>query len=60
MTKPEILLVGPYPEWDLVELERDYTVHKFYEAQDKEKFLPTTVPVSAPWQHAANSVRRPR
>jgi lactate dehydrogenase-like 2-hydroxyacid dehydrogenase len=39
MTKPEILLVGPYPEWDLVELERDYTVHKFYEAQDKEKFL---------------------
>lgn len=39
MSKPEILLVGPYPEWDLVELETRYVVHKLYEACDKEAFL---------------------
>ncbi|MBW9114608.1 2-hydroxyacid dehydrogenase [Rhizobium cauense] len=39
MSKPEILLVGPYPEWDLVELEKQYVVHKLYEATDKDAFL---------------------
>ncbi|MDP9836300.1 lactate dehydrogenase-like 2-hydroxyacid dehydrogenase [Neorhizobium huautlense] len=39
MTKPEILLVGPYPEWDLVELEAQYAVRKLYEADDREAFL---------------------
>lgn len=39
MSKPEILLVGPYPEWDLVELESAYRVHKFYDAADKAAFL---------------------
>lgn len=37
--KPEILLVGPYPEWDMVELEKTYQVHKLYEASDTEAFL---------------------
>ncbi|CAN7687437.1 2-hydroxyacid dehydrogenase [Rhizobium sp. LjRoot258] len=39
MLKPEILLVGPYPEWDMVELEKTYQVHKLYEASDTEAFL---------------------
>ncbi len=39
MTKPEILLVGPYPEWDLVELEAQYEVRKLYEAGDRDAFL---------------------
>ncbi len=39
MTKPEILLVGPYPEWDLVELEAQYEVRKLYEADDRDAFL---------------------
>jgi lactate dehydrogenase-like 2-hydroxyacid dehydrogenase len=45
MSKPEILLMGPYPEWDLVELEKRYVVHRIYEAQDRDAFLA---------QHAAN------
>lgn len=39
MTKPEILLVGPYPEWDLVELEAQYEVRKLYEVEDRDAFL---------------------
>lgn len=39
MTKPEILLIGPYPEWDLVELEAQYKVLKLYEAKDQKAFL---------------------
>lgn len=39
MTKPEILLVGPYPEWDLAELEAQYEVRKLYEAEDRDAFL---------------------
>ncbi|MCS0463189.1 MULTISPECIES: 2-hydroxyacid dehydrogenase [Rhizobium] len=39
MLKPEILLVGPYPDWDLVELEKSYHVHKLYEASDADAFL---------------------
>jgi len=39
MTKPEILLVGPYPEWDLVELQEKFEVRKLYEATDRDAFL---------------------
>ncbi|CAN7649182.1 2-hydroxyacid dehydrogenase [Neorhizobium sp. LjRoot104] len=45
MAKPEILLVGPYPEWDLVELDAQYEVRKLYEAADRDAFLQ---------QHGAN------
>jgi lactate dehydrogenase-like 2-hydroxyacid dehydrogenase len=45
MSKPEILLMGPYPEWDLAELDKRYLVHKVYEAADRNAFLA---------QHAAN------
>lgn len=39
MSKPHILMTGSYPEWDLVELEAQYTVHKLYEAKDRDAFL---------------------
>nr|WP_202033727.1 2-hydroxyacid dehydrogenase [Agrobacterium larrymoorei] len=39
VAKPEILLIGPYPEWDLVELEAQYKVLKLYEAKDQKAFL---------------------
>jgi lactate dehydrogenase-like 2-hydroxyacid dehydrogenase len=45
MPKPEILLMGPYPEWDLIDLEKQYQVHKIYAAADRDAFL---------GQHAAN------
>jgi lactate dehydrogenase-like 2-hydroxyacid dehydrogenase len=45
MSKPNILMIGPYPEWDMVELEAEYQVHKLYEAADCEAFLA---------QHGAN------
>ncbi|MCQ1836003.1 2-hydroxyacid dehydrogenase [Neorhizobium galegae] len=39
MSKPDILLIGPYPEWDLVELEAQYNVLKLYEASDRDAFI---------------------
>ncbi|CDN57177.1 Hydroxyphenylpyruvate reductase (plasmid) [Neorhizobium galegae bv. officinalis bv. officinalis str. HAMBI 1141] len=39
MSKPDILLIGPYPEWDLVELEAQYNVLKLYEASDRDAFM---------------------
>lgn len=45
MTKPEILMIGAYPEWDMDELERDYTVHRLWEAADQTAFIA---------RHAAN------
>jgi len=39
MSKPNILMIGPYPEWDMVELEAQFEVHKLYEAADREAFL---------------------
>ncbi|MBO9127199.1 MULTISPECIES: 2-hydroxyacid dehydrogenase [unclassified Rhizobium] len=39
MIKSEILLAGPYPEWDMVDLEERYIVHKLYEAADRAALL---------------------
>ncbi len=39
MIKPDILLVGPYPDGDLAELDALYTTHKLYEAADRDAFL---------------------
>jgi lactate dehydrogenase-like 2-hydroxyacid dehydrogenase len=39
MTKPEILMMGPYPAWDLEDLESCYTVHKLWETSDRTAFL---------------------
>ncbi|TYC68930.1 2-hydroxyacid dehydrogenase [Stappia sp. BW2] len=39
MSKPDILQIGPYPEWDQVPLEAGFTMHKYFEAPDKIAFL---------------------
>ena len=39
MTKPDILQVGYYPEWDQGPLDAAFTTHKYFEADDKAAFL---------------------
>jgi len=39
MTKPHILQVGPYPDWDQIPLDAAFTMHRYFEAQDKATFL---------------------
>ncbi|PYE32627.1 lactate dehydrogenase-like 2-hydroxyacid dehydrogenase [Rhizobium sp. PP-F2F-G38] len=39
MTKPHILQVGPYPEWDETPLNAAFAVHRYFEAADKQAFL---------------------
>ncbi|WP_018238420.1 2-hydroxyacid dehydrogenase [Ensifer sp. BR816] len=39
MSKPNILQVGPYPEWDQVPLDEAFTVHRYFDAADKAGFL---------------------
>jgi lactate dehydrogenase-like 2-hydroxyacid dehydrogenase len=39
MTKPDILQLGPYPEWDQVPLDAQFQMHRYFEASDKAAFL---------------------
>lgn len=39
METPEILQVGPYPEWDETPLNEAFTVHRYFEAPDGAAFL---------------------
>lgn len=39
MSKIEILQVGPYPEWDEGPLNDQYTMHRYFEADDKPGLL---------------------
>jgi lactate dehydrogenase-like 2-hydroxyacid dehydrogenase len=39
MSKPPILQIGPYPQWDQEPLEAAFQVHRYFEADDKEKLL---------------------
>jgi lactate dehydrogenase-like 2-hydroxyacid dehydrogenase len=39
LDKPHILQVGAYPAWDQEPLERDYTLHRLYEAADRAACL---------------------
>lgn len=39
MTKPHILQVGPYPEWDQTPLDAAFHMHRYFEAADKPAFL---------------------
>lgn len=45
MTKPHLLQVGPYPEWDQGPLDEAYTVHRWWEAADKDAFLAEVGPL---------------
>ena len=39
MTKPDILQMGPYPDWDQEPLEAAFHMHRYFEADDKTAFL---------------------
>lgn len=39
MTKPDILQVGYYPDWDQEPLDAAFNMHKYFEADDKTAFL---------------------
>lgn len=39
MTRPQILQVGPYPEWDQGPLDAAFDMHRYFEATDKAAFL---------------------
>jgi lactate dehydrogenase-like 2-hydroxyacid dehydrogenase len=39
LSKPHILQIGPYPEWDEVPLNETFTVHRYFDAVNKERFL---------------------
>ncbi len=44
MSKPTVLMIGAYPQWDMEPMERDYDVHKLWLAADKEAFLDMAAP----------------
>ena len=44
MSKPTVLMIGAYPEWDMPSLERAYDLRKFWLAADKEAFLAEAAP----------------
>ena len=39
MAGPDILQVGPYPQWDEEPLNAAFTVHRYFDAPDKAAFL---------------------
>jgi lactate dehydrogenase-like 2-hydroxyacid dehydrogenase len=39
MSKPELLVIGPYPDWDMKALDDSYAVRGLWEAGDKASFL---------------------
>jgi lactate dehydrogenase-like 2-hydroxyacid dehydrogenase len=44
MAKPHVLQVGPYPEWDQTPLDAAFTVHRWWEAADKDALLASVGP----------------
>ncbi len=45
MTKPQILQLGSYPDWDQAPLEAAFTMHRYHEAADKAAFLTQVGPM---------------
>jgi lactate dehydrogenase-like 2-hydroxyacid dehydrogenase len=39
MTRPDVLMIGPYPQWDMESLDQQYNVHKLWTASDKAAFI---------------------
>jgi len=36
---PDVLMIGPYPAWDLEPMTRSYALHRLWEAPDRAAFL---------------------
>ncbi len=39
MVGENVLMIGPYPDWDMADLDARYTLHKLWLAADKPSFL---------------------
>lgn len=39
MKKPSVLMIGPYPEWEMPILEASYDIHKLWEVADKDAYI---------------------
>ena len=39
MSKPDVLQIGFYPDWDQEPLDNAFTMHRYFEAEDKLAFL---------------------
>ncbi len=39
MNKVNILQIGPYPEWDMEALAKNFILHPYYTAEDKDVFI---------------------
>ncbi|MEM7442815.1 MAG: 2-hydroxyacid dehydrogenase [Pseudomonadota bacterium] len=39
MSLPDLLIIGPYPDWDMEALEKDFTIHRYWEASDQQRFI---------------------
>lgn len=39
MDKVNILQIGPYPDWDVEALSKNFILHPYYAAEDKEAFI---------------------
>lgn len=44
MSKPTVLMIGAYPQWDTEPMERDYDLRKLWLAADKDAFLGEAAP----------------
>ena len=44
MSKPVILQMGPYPEWDQIPIDQDFDAKRLFEASDPSAFLDTYGP----------------
>jgi len=44
MAAEQVLMIGPYPEWDMADLEARYEIHKLWDAGDKAAFLAERAP----------------
>lgn len=42
---PQLLMTGPYPAWDMEPLSASYTIHRLWEAKDRQPFIAAHAPV---------------
>jgi len=38
-TKPDVLMIGPYPDWDMADLDARYRLHRLWEAPDRDRMI---------------------
>ncbi len=44
MTKPQVLQLGPYPDWDQGPLDQAFEMHRYFDATDKAAFMANVGP----------------